>query len=35
MHLKFEKKMFSFAVTAVILILCAVIFITFLDYLYR
>jgi cytochrome c oxidase subunit 4 len=35
MHLKFENKMFSFAVTAVILILCAVIFITFLDYLYR
>jgi cytochrome c oxidase subunit 4 len=35
MHLKFEKRMFSFAVIAVVLILCAVIFITFLDYLYR
>jgi cytochrome c oxidase subunit 4 len=35
MHLKFENKMFSFAVIAVILILCVVIFITFLDYLYR
>ena len=35
MHLKFEKKMFSFAVIAVVLILCAVILITFLDYLYR
>jgi cytochrome c oxidase subunit 4 len=35
MHLKFEKKMFSFAVIAVVLILCAVIVITFLDYLYR
>jgi cytochrome c oxidase subunit 4 len=35
MHLKFENRMFAFAVTAVILILCAVIFITFLDYLYR
>jgi len=35
MHLKFESKMFSFAVIAVVLILCAVILITFLDYLYR
>jgi cytochrome c oxidase subunit IV len=35
MHLKFEKKMFSFAVIAVVLILVAVIVITFLDYLYR
>jgi cytochrome c oxidase subunit IV len=35
MHLKFEKKMFSFAVIAVVLILIAVIVITFLDYLYR
>jgi cytochrome c oxidase subunit IV len=35
MHLKFEKKMFSFMVIAVVLILAAVILITFLDYLYR
>jgi cytochrome c oxidase subunit IV len=35
MHLKFENKMFSIAVVAVILILSAVIIITFLDYLYR
>jgi cytochrome c oxidase subunit IV len=35
MHLKFEKKMFSFAVVAVVLLLCTVILITFLDYLYR
>jgi len=35
MHLKFENKMFSFAVIAVILILATVIIITFLDYLYR
>jgi len=35
MHLKFEHKMFSVAVIAVVLILCVVIIITFLDYLYR
>jgi cytochrome c oxidase subunit 4 len=35
MHLKFEHKMFSFAVIAVVLLLCVVIIITFLDYLYR
>jgi cytochrome c oxidase subunit 4 len=35
MHLKFEHKMFSLLVLAVILIICVVIFITFLDYLYR
>jgi cytochrome c oxidase subunit IV len=35
MHLKFEKRMFSFALIAVVLILCVVILITFLDYLYR
>jgi cytochrome c oxidase subunit IV len=35
MHLKFENKMFSVAVVAVILILSVVILITFLDYLYR
>lgn len=35
MHLKFENKMFSLAVIAVVLILCVVIIITFLDYLYR
>jgi cytochrome c oxidase subunit IV len=35
MHLKFENKMFSFAVIAVAMILSVVIIITFLDYLYR
>jgi cytochrome c oxidase subunit IV len=35
MHLKFEKRMFSLAVIAVVLIISAVIIITFLDYLYR
>jgi hypothetical protein len=35
MHLKFENKMFSRAVTGVILLLCAVITITLLDYLNR
>jgi cytochrome c oxidase subunit 4 len=35
MHLKFENRIFSIAVIAVVLILCIVIIITFLDYLYR
>jgi cytochrome c oxidase subunit IV len=35
MHLKFENKMFSIAVIAVILLISVVIIITFLDYLYR
>jgi len=35
MHLKFEQKIFSFAVIAVVLLISVVIFITFLDYLYR
>ena len=35
MHLKFENRIFSIAVVAVVLILCIVIIITFLDYLYR
>jgi cytochrome c oxidase subunit IV len=35
MHLKFESKIITIAVIAVILVLAAVIFITFLDYLYR
>jgi cytochrome c oxidase subunit 4 len=35
MHLKFENKMFSFIVIAVVLLITAVIFITLLDYLYR
>jgi cytochrome c oxidase subunit IV len=35
MHLKFEKKMFSFLVIAITLIISIVIIITFLDYLYR
>jgi len=35
MHLKTENKMFSRAVIGVILLLCAVITITLVDYLYR
>jgi hypothetical protein len=35
MHLKFENKMFSIAVIAVVLLISFVIIITFLDYLYR
>jgi cytochrome c oxidase subunit IV len=35
MHLKFENRMLSLMVIAVILIICIVIFITLLDYLYR
>jgi len=35
MHLKFENKMLKFMAIAVILIICLVIFITLLDYLYR
>jgi cytochrome c oxidase subunit 4 len=35
MHLKFESKMLIFMVIAVILVICVVIFITLLDYLYR
>jgi cytochrome c oxidase subunit 4 len=35
MHLKFENKMFSFAVVGVVLLISVVILITFLDYLYR
>jgi cytochrome c oxidase subunit IV len=35
MHLKFESRMLSVMVIAVILIICIVIFITLLDYLYR
>jgi cytochrome c oxidase subunit IV len=35
MHLKFESKMLVGMVIAVILIICVVIFITLLDYLYR
>jgi len=35
MHLKFESKMFMFAVIAVFLLIASVIFITLLDYLYR
>jgi cytochrome c oxidase subunit 4 len=35
MHLKFENRIFSIAVIAVVLVLCIVILITFLDYLYR
>jgi cytochrome c oxidase subunit 4 len=35
MHLKFEKRMFSVAVTGVALLICVVIILTFLDYLYR
>jgi len=35
MHLKFDNKMFSIGVIAVILLISVVIFITLLDYLYR
>jgi cytochrome c oxidase subunit 4 len=35
MHLKFENRLFTFLVIAVVMILSVVIFITFLDYLYR
>lgn len=35
MHLKFENKMLALMAVAVILIICVVIFITLLDYLYR
>jgi cytochrome c oxidase subunit 4 len=35
MHLKFEKRMFSIGVAAVALLICTVIIITLLDYLYR
>jgi cytochrome c oxidase subunit 4 len=35
MHLKFENKIFSIAVIAVVVILSLVIIITLLDYLYR
>lgn len=35
MHLKFENKMFTLGVIGVVLLLCAVIIITLLDYFYR
>ena len=35
MHLKYDVKMFAILVTAVLLLISVVIFITFLDYLYR
>ena len=35
MHLKFENRMFSIIVIAVVLLIATVIFITLLDYLYR
>lgn len=35
MHLKFEKKMFTYLVLAITLLISVVIIITFLDYLYR
>jgi cytochrome c oxidase subunit 4 len=35
MHLKYDIRMFAILVTAVLLLIGAVIFITFLDYLYR
>lgn len=35
MHLKFENKIFSFAVIGVIAVIAIVIFITLLDYVYR
>ena len=35
MHLKFDVKMFGILVAAVLILIGVVIFITFLDYLYR
>jgi hypothetical protein len=35
MHLKFENRLLVFMVIAVILIICFVIIITLLDYIYR
>lgn len=35
MHLKFDDKMFAVMVSGVILLITLVIFITFLDYIYR
>jgi cytochrome c oxidase subunit IV len=35
MHLKFENKMFSIAVIAVVLLISVVVIITFLDYFFR
>jgi cytochrome c oxidase subunit 4 len=35
MHLKFENRMFSIIVLAVVLLISVVIIITFLDYLFR
>jgi hypothetical protein len=35
MHLKFENRFLVSMVIAVILIICTVIFITLLDYIYR
>ena len=35
MHLKWDVKMFAILVTAVLILIGVVIFITFLDYLYR
>jgi hypothetical protein len=35
MHLKFENRMFSLMIIAVSLLICCVIILTLLDYLYR
>jgi len=35
MHLKFDNKMYSFMAIGVVLLIGVMIFITFLDYLYR
>ncbi len=35
MHLKFDVRMFTILITGVLLLIGVVIFITFLDYLYR
>ncbi len=35
MHLKWDVKMFAILITAVLILIGVVIFITFLDYLYR
>jgi len=35
MHLKYEKRIFTIMVSLVVSLICVVIFITMLDYLYR
>ncbi|MCZ4693167.1 cytochrome-c oxidase [Ancylomarina euxinus] len=35
MHLKFDKKFYAIMMAGIVLLLASVIFVTFLDYLYR